>query len=277
MQPPLSTPPDALVPARTLTHQACQWPSKAARANISAKADDSHSNLGWDHEHKALISHGLDEGLRFQLGFNFSTASLLWLVDNAIVERLELSSQSEQSVGEWVDAHLIDAGMLATEHAQMPYELDVQTSYSDFAHLQQQTAVLGQWYDYANNALQSVVETHGSQAITPATVRCWPHHFDIATLFALEDGDPESARSIGVGLSPGDGSYAEPYFYCTPWPPPEIASLPKLAPPLDWHTQGFVSIICKSSNLAANSEIVPVLTESMTLAQRCLSSATNNS
>ncbi len=272
MQPPLTAPPDTLVNARTLAHQACQWPSKAARANIAASADDSHSNLGWDSDHMALISHSLDENQRLQLGFSFATAALLWLQDKAITDRLVLSSQTEQSAADWVDAHLTESGLQSTQLVQMPYELAAQTSYATFARLDEQTRALGHWYDYAHNTLQSLVETFGSQAKSTPTVRCWPHHFDIAVLFGLEDGDPETARSIGVRLSPGDGSYSEPYFYCTPWPAPEIARLPEPAAPLAWHTDGFVSMVCQSSRLSADSQIVSLLTEAMNLAQRCLSS-----
>ena len=50
----------------------------------------------------------------------------------------------------------------------------------------------------------------------PSPVRCWPHHFDIATCVALESGDPERERGIGTGLSPGDGTYGQPYFHVNP-------------------------------------------------------------
>ena len=47
--------PATLVAARQACHLACQWPSKAARANLSAKPDDSHSNLGWNGALGALV------------------------------------------------------------------------------------------------------------------------------------------------------------------------------------------------------------------------------
>ena len=81
-------------------------------------------------------------------------------------------------------------------------------------------------------------------------VRCWPHHFDIATLISLEGGDPEHARSIGVGLSPGDESYAEPYFYVSPWPYPESDRLDDIAPIGRWHTAGFVAYVVIGSEFA---------------------------
>lgn len=50
-------------------------------------------------------------------------------------------------------------------------------------------------------------------------VRCWPHHFDLATLIPLATNEKgELTKSMGVGLSPGDDSLIEPYFYINKWP-----------------------------------------------------------
>jgi hypothetical protein len=79
-------------------------------------------------------------------------------------------------------------------------------------------------------------------------VRGWPHHFDLAALHVLDpEKDPEEARSVGAGLSPGDESYAEPYFYVSPWPAPEPAALPALPGGAHWHTDGFTSAVLSSS------------------------------
>jgi hypothetical protein len=68
-------------------------------------------------------------------------------------------------------------------------------------------------------------------------VLCWPHHFDIATLLTVREG-----VTIGVGLSPGDASYEEPYWYVTPWPHPAVAALPPLTRGT-WHTKGWVGAV----------------------------------
>jgi hypothetical protein len=80
-------------------------------------------------------------------------------------------------------------------------------------------------------------------------VRCWPHHFDVATLVELEAGHAESARSIGVGFSPGDESYAQPYWYVSPWPRPDPATLPQAPMPGHWHTQGFTALVATGDDI----------------------------
>jgi hypothetical protein len=82
-------------------------------------------------------------------------------------------------------------------------------------------------------------------------VRCWPHHFDVATLLTLDDAPGESARSIGIGMSPGDASYDEPYFYVTPWPYPSAKTeLPQLEGGGIWHTHGWTGAVLRGTTLA---------------------------
>ena len=88
----------------------------------------------------------------------------------------------------------------------------------------------------------------GDPAASP--VRCWPHHFDVGSLIALDaDAEPEEARSIGVGFSPGDGSYDQPYFYVTPWPYPDTAALPTLEAGAEWHTGGWTGAVLTADRL----------------------------
>ena len=75
----------------------------------------------------------------------------------------------------------------------------------------------------------------------------WPHHFDIATRITLPDAKD---ASIGLGMSPGDDSYDEPYWYVSPWPvPPATDTLPRLAPTSSWHTKDWFGAVLLSSTL----------------------------
>jgi hypothetical protein len=85
---------------------------------------------------------------------------------------------------------------------------------------------LAKWYGNAALCLEAL----------SSPIRCWPHHFDIAT--QIGSGD----RSIGVGMSPGDGNYQQPYFYVSPFPYPDVASLPALASGT-WHTKEWVGAV----------------------------------
>jgi hypothetical protein len=70
-------------------------------------------------------------------------------------------------------------------------------------------------------------------------------------LFLDAGAPPDKARQIGFGMSPGDASYAQPYFYVTPWPIPAGASLPPLAAGGHWHSQGFTGAVLTGEAVVA--------------------------
>ena len=117
---------------------------------------------------------------------------------------------------------------------------------------------LAAWFHNADLVIKSVIQsTHGS-----SPVRCWPHHFDIASLITLDpDVDAEQARSIGVGLSPGDGSYDQPYFYVTPWPYPAVQTLPALGSFGAWHTEGWTGAILTAETIIPSADQETVVRE----------------
>ena len=116
-------------------------------------------------------------------------------------------------------------------------------------------AALSAWFSLADAQLADFAAAQARLLPGPSPVRCWPHHFDIATYVGLGAGDAETARGIGVGMSPGDESYGQPYFYINPWPHLDAASLPELPPPGHWHTQGFVGAIATAEKVLSLSDI----------------------
>jgi hypothetical protein len=65
-----------------------------------------------------------------------------------------------------------------------------------------------------------------------APLRLWPHHFDLGCSFPL------GGLTLGLGVSPGDGTAGAPYWYATVWPRPEGA-LPALGGGGTWRTSGW--------------------------------------
>ena len=62
-------------------------------------------------------------------------------------------------------------------------------------------------------------------------MRIWPHHFDLATLAAVETRAGEAVATIGVGLASPDAVDASGYWYVSPWTQRGVAgaSWPRLA------------------------------------------------
>ncbi len=112
-------------------------------------------------------------------------------------------------------------------------------------------AEVARWFANADSLLREIAARESGAS----PVRCWPHHFDLATLITVEKGaTPESTRTVGAGLSPGDGRRAVPYFYATPWPypkSPKAQDLPKLAGGGTWNTEGWLGAVLEAGAISS--------------------------
>jgi hypothetical protein len=266
MQNPLQLHPvTALEGARDMAHKAVQLVTMAARANLDAKPDDSHSNLGWKDEAGAFVTQPLPgkDGETF-VGLNISRLTLLIVRGGEVGPSLELSGVSEADAGIWIDEQLSTLGLQAASPVQLPYDLPASAAeievYSTDG-LGDALNALSAWFSLADAKLTEFAASQADLSPGPSPVRCWPHHFDIATYVSLESGDFEEARGIGVGMSPGDESYPQPYFYINPWPHLNADDLPDLPPPGFWHTQGFVGAIATAEQILSLSNIESELRE----------------
>ena len=248
--------PRALSEARLLAHHAAQWLTRAARTALDPVPDDSHSNLGWEPSLSALVSHPIGTA---RIGLRVADLTLLHIGPTGVEAELALDRKTDADAGQWVD------GILATRavadqarNIRLPYEMpDHPVSQGAAYGVRPQSAALGDlasWFAVAHDALTDVTNTCDIDGPGPTPVRCWPHHFDIASLVRLEAGDPETARAIGIGLSPGDESIRQPYFYANPWPPPPRDGLPALSPPGRWHDGGFVGAVARADDIGAMAD-----------------------
>ena len=107
--------------------------------------------------------------------------------------------------------------------------------------------------------LRSMIEGSGGDfsAKMAGKLKMWFQCFAVGSCLvalALKKGDPETARAIGVGLSPGDETYDQPYLYVNPWPPAAPRDLPDLPVPGRWHTKGFVGAVALGEDIVASTE-----------------------
>jgi hypothetical protein len=103
------------------------------------------------------------------------------------------------------------------------------------------------WYSNSAAALEAIVSaTPGASPI-----RCWPHHFDIATLIEVAPG-----KAINLGMDPGDDYWREPYFYASMSPTPDAAApRAELAGNGLWHTRDWIGAVLPASRIdSANQQ-----------------------
>ncbi len=251
--------------ARDMAHKAVQLVTKAARANLKAQPDDSHSNLGWKDDVGAFVSQPLpgNDGDLF-VGFNISRLSLIIISGEEPRPSFDLAGVSEADAGKWMDEQLAVLGLQAASPVPLPYDLPASADTIEIFStdgIEDALTTLSAWFSLADAKLSEFTISQMQLSPGPSPVRCWPHHFDIATYVSLESGDFEEARGVGVGMSPGDESYTQPYFYINPWPHLNADDLPDLPPPGSWHTQSFVGAIATAEQVLSLSNIESGLRE----------------
>jgi hypothetical protein len=246
--------PTSLGEARQQAHFAVQWLARASRAYIPARPDDSHTNMGWNGSFDGFLTHPLPGGTR--LGLSISTLTLTLFASDGERAAMALPGRTDAYTRAWLGEQVrllkLDPAALDTPSPweMPPHPLADGATYGGAALAIARTE-LAAWFANADRSLEGLRTRYADNASSVSPVRCWPHHFDLATLISLEGGDPEHARSVNAGLSPGDGSYGEPYFYVSPWPYPDTA---KLAPPPavgHWHTEGFLAAVAQGSRIVA--------------------------
>lgn len=217
-------------------------------------SDWSHSAFTWDGAHRAMVSTAIPGTTPFHVALRPADLCALVLpatggaalaelaIGGLTVEELFgwLSDQTVALTGAPLPKPLEEAEEAALEPCMPGHRFDAGDSSA--------LVELARYYVDATGALATVA---GARA-DASPLRVWPHHLDIATLVTLDDSaDAEEARSVGVGMQPGDGGYGEPYFYVTPWPYPATDALPELLSGGRWHTEGWVGALLLASDLVA--------------------------
>ncbi len=235
--------PKALNTARIAAHVAIQPLSKAARANMEAREDDSHSSVLWRSDDGMFVTHAFDKATpAVRVGLGLTPLRLAVLRGDAVAAELPLAATSVEAAEAWLDKELESLGLQAASPIEQPFSmpddtLDLGVYPSDTAGF----AELATWFSLAQAALEQARPATAGEHPGPSGIVAWPHHFDIAFYVGLEEGDFETAKGIGLGLSPGDENYDQPYAYLYPWPRPDVSQFPTGCPaPGHWSTRGFI-------------------------------------
>lgn len=243
--------PEKLRDARLQLHHAVQIVASAGTTLLAPEPDDSHPNLGFDVGLGALVGRALP-GEAGRVGLRLADLTLLRVDDRGVpVDELGLEGSTLEDAYAWLAAALERCG------AKLPGQGVVRSAYEIPVHAVRAGAAfsrepadafaeLSRWF--ANGF--AVLEALAARTPSASEVRCWPHHFDVGSLVVVAtDAEGALASSVGLGLSPGDDSHDQPYWYVSPWPYPDSGALPPLDRGGSWHTEGFTSAVLTASEL----------------------------
>jgi hypothetical protein len=245
-------PPSDLHDARLQAHWAVQPVAAVGLTLGRPRHDDGHGSMMWRERAGLLAGETVAAG--FGAALRLRDLTLVVHSGHVVTETLALSGETLDGARKWLLAALRRAaGAPPTDRLETPaYAMPDHPvgqggrfAWNDPAPFEQ----LVRWY--SNGALLAgVVATHLAGA---SQVRCRPQRFDVATSVRSAAGEPDSGkeRSFTFGMSPGDASYDEPYFYTSLWPAPAGADLPSLAGGGAWHREGWTGGVLRASALTS--------------------------
>jgi hypothetical protein len=217
-------PPTSLVAARLELHYAAQIVSACADAWLPERADDGHTSMRW--ESPIMVGERSASGIAIGVRA-IDLALVAYTGDHHEVWPLAGKTLADGLA--WADAHF---GPPRGAHVR-PYDLPASplARGAHFIGPEPELGELARWYDLGLEVL--------SRAPHTSEIRIWPHHFDMGALL----GD------FGIGLSPGDRYYAEPYFYVTRPDRPQ-----QLAGGGFWRTEGWTGAVLLASAIAEDPQ-----------------------
>ncbi|MEO7086735.1 MAG: hypothetical protein ABI442_15185 [Gemmatimonadaceae bacterium] len=235
-----------LTDARLQTHHAAQFAAAIGISYVPPQFDDSHTNLGWISELGALTSHMVASERPFHLGVRVADLTLLLVGEEfAVADSLPLHGRTIAAAAEWIRSHVTARGADASrftldKHYSIPMHAVAHGTAFDTGN-RAAFDQLSRWFASASEILNGVRESHDGK-----TVRCWPHHFDIATVL-----DVGAGATIGIGMEPGDTYYDEPYYYAIKHPQPASPPGVMLAGKGHWHEHEWIGAVLSGSNVNA--------------------------
>ena len=239
----------SLADARRQTHHAAQLATAAGISFLPKQADDSHTNLEWLPDIGGLASRVVPSRAPFRVAAQIADLELHVLDDrNASLARLPLHGRRIVDAEAWLRERIGERGGSAEKftlarHFKIPHHAVDDGAAFDVSD-RGAFAELAAWFDLAAKVLESERARHDGSEI-----RCWPHHFDIATLITVEEG-----KTVGVGLEPGDTYYDEPYFYVNANPRPVAGTAaPALSGGGSWHTHEWFGAVLPGSRIQSGS------------------------
>jgi len=273
-----SVAPGDLAQAVLELHWATQLLAAAGQTFVAPRPDDSHRAMTWDVGLDGFLGESFTRGYPFRLGLRVDDLTL-HLLDrtDATLGALALGGETLDDAYVWLRTGLSQymggTGPEIQRPEFRPPEHPVGTGARFSTGLAEELAVLAALYGSAAELLDGFAA--GTRRAS--RVRCWPHHFDIATLITVPGAAIDgSARTVGVGMAPMGGGYDAWYWYVTPWPYPDAHMLPALEPPAHWHTDGWTGAVLSGTDVVARPAtrrrglVVAFVGEAVAVATRAL-------
>ncbi|MFB2834921.1 hypothetical protein [Floridanema evergladense] len=250
--------PEKLTESRLQLHYAVQFIAVTGAALAEPLPDYSHTSLAWNPALKMFTGVLIPAEKPFRVAVDPIALTLIVLdQQNNTIAAFPLQGKTMGEALNWLKEQISKLGANPDKIALPSYPQedfpDHPVAHGAAFDATEQSALqeLTNYYGNTNQILQELIAANGETF----PIYTWPHHFDMAALILLPGTKNGEQMSIGIGLSPGDTNYEEPYWYVTPYPFSETENLPNLDGDGFWHTQHWVGAVLRASQLAIPTKI----------------------
>jgi len=251
--------PQKLTESRLQIHYAIQFIAIIGSALAEPVPDYSHTSFDWNPELEVFVGTLIRTIKPFRIALEpVSLTAIILDKQYDTIATFPLHQQTMLETLNWHKQEIVKLGA-DTRKIELPdYPPDDFPDYViahgatfDANNEQSRRQELVNYYANTQQILQEIVATTEEAS----AIHIWPHHFDIATLITLTSIKNGQPMTIGIGMSPGDFNYSEPYWYVTPYPYPDTTDLPKLEGSGFWHTQHWVGGVLTGSQLSGEGDM----------------------
>jgi hypothetical protein len=242
--------------ARLQLHYGIQFIAAVGSALAEPLPDFSHTSLNWDSDLDMFVGAPIMTARPFRVALDPMLLTLSLLdKQGETISVLPLHQKTLVEGIAWLKGEVSQLGADASKIELLSYPEDFPDhaiAHGASFNAEQAAAERQELSrDYANTQLVLQEMVAGVEDASP--IHIWPHHFDMATLIFMPIQKRGEPITIGVGLSPGDTNYAEPYWYVSPYPYPAPENLPLLDGEGFWHTQEWLGGVLPASRLTQDS------------------------
>lgn len=256
--------PQELIKNRLKLHYAIQFIAATGSALAEPLPDYSHTSLEWNSELEVFTGALIRVKIPFRVALEPVSLTLVILDKQGdTITAFPLHQKTMVEGLSWLKEEISKLGADSDKVSFLSYPPDDFPDYA-VAHgaafdASEESArqELMHYYNNTHQLLQELVATTEEAS----SIHIWPHHFDIATLISLPRTQNGESMTVGIGLSPGDSSYSEPYWYVSPYPYPEIDNLPTPDGNGFWHTQHWIGAVLTASRLVREDQTDQKATE----------------
>jgi len=254
--------PEKIQATRQLMHHAIQNVAAVGRKFSPQTDNDSYGTLIWVPGLSRLAGEWVTGNITFRSSLSIEDFKVL-LVDKKVstLASFELEGRTYRQLMLWLEEQIGKLGLEAANLTMnLPYKLPDHPILSGepFRLEFGRAAVeLSKYYHNAYVILRQIKQEYESDG----EIVIWPRRFDMAMSITLKDtGDPETDTVITFGMSPGDESFPNPYFYISTKPFVDTALCSKLPDNALWVSEEWTGAVLLSKQLFEGDQELKVKT-----------------